>query len=303
MGLSGVGTSTSSRGYENLEILYSQSGRYQVNDKPASEEEVNNRLSASGIRATDGQFRTADGFEITASHNGAATDFGGATPLPDVVGPATSRVNLSEKAGWMNEISDGALMWQAISEMARVSQREMKDAKEIKQAMNKMKIEAKQEQINATEQQIAAEREAAAEALTTAICVAVITCVIACVGAYMSAATSASNAAGSADAASKGQTFTAATDYGAVVSAMGSSVGGVVQAYGTYASKTSGAQRDADEAKLKAKRWEREEAIMDDSIDEAKGNYEEAKEQFKLSLRILTEHMERQTQVIQKITS
>lgn len=44
-------------------------------------------------------------------------------------------------------------------------------------------------------------------------------------------------------------------------------------------------------------------SMMDDAIEEAKSNYEEAKEQFKLALRVLIEHMERQTQVVQKITS
>ncbi len=70
---------------------------------------------------------------------------------------------------------------------------------------------------------------------------------------------------------------------------------------------TSGKAHDSkyksDEAKLQQKRWEEMEAIADAEIDEAKNNYEEAKEQFKLALRILNEHMERQTQVIQKITS
>jgi hypothetical protein len=59
----------------------------------------------------------------------------------------------------------------------------------------------------------------------------------------------------------------------------------------------------ADEARVRSKRQEQMEGIADDAIDEAKANYEEAKEQFKLAMRVLSEHMERMTQVTQKITS
>ena len=65
----------------------------------------------------------------------------------------------------------------------------------------------------------------------------------------------------------------------------------------------SGGKHRADEAKLESKRWETMEGIADAEIDEAKNNYEEAKEQFKLAMRVLSEHMERMTQVTQKITS
>lgn len=58
-----------------------------------------------------------------------------------------------------------------------------------------------------------------------------------------------------------------------------------------------------DEEKIFIKRWEAMESIADAEIDEAKNNYEAAKEQFKLAMRILQEHMERMTQVTQKITS
>jgi hypothetical protein len=59
----------------------------------------------------------------------------------------------------------------------------------------------------------------------------------------------------------------------------------------------------ADEARLTQKREEMQGGIADSAIDEAKSKVEEAKEQFKLEMRILSEHMERMTQVTQKITS
>ena len=65
----------------------------------------------------------------------------------------------------------------------------------------------------------------------------------------------------------------------------------------------SGGMYQSDVAHLVTKRWSMEEDIMDAAIEEAKADYEKSKEQFKLAMRILTEHMERATQVIQKVTS
>ena len=277
MGLSGVG----GPGYQDLTVLY-QNGIYQVNGKPVSEQEANKALAGNHITAKDGLFRTSDGFEIGDDNNGAATEFGGRTPLPSVAGPFAPVSAVQNKSMWSGNMSDGALMWQAMSEMAKVSMREMKDAKDIKRAMNQGKIEAKQAQINATEQQIAAEREAAKEAFITSCIAAAVTIVVACIGAGVSSSSS---------------------GWGQAIGSMATPLGSVAQKAGDWYSKSEGAQREADEQKLVAKRYERQEAIMDDAIDEAKGQYEEAKEQFKLAVRILQEHMERQTQVVQKITS
>ena len=57
-----------------------------------------------------------------------------------------------------------------------------------------------------------------------------------------------------------------------------------------------------DSAKLEAKRYEREEAILDDAIDSSKAQYEDAREQFKKALRIIQQHAERQSQITQKMT-
>jgi hypothetical protein len=58
----------------------------------------------------------------------------------------------------------------------------------------------------------------------------------------------------------------------------------------------------ADRAALE-RRMAEQQSVMDQAIEEAKQNYKDAREQFKLALRILSEHMERMTQVTQKITS
>jgi len=62
------------------------------------------------------------------------------------------------------------------------------------------------------------------------------------------------------------------------------------------------AQLSAQMTRLQKKMFELQEAIIDENIDNAKANYEEAKEQFKSALRIIQELQERQTQVVKKLT-
>jgi len=61
-------------------------------------------------------------------------------------------------------------------------------------------------------------------------------------------------------------------------------------------------QLSAQMAKLQAKMAELQKAIYDGQIDSAKVQYEEAKEQFKLALRLLQEHQERQSQAANKLS-
>ena len=67
------------------------------------------------------------------------------------------------------------------------------------------------------------------------------------------------------------------------------------------------AKARADAEKVRRKRAEMLEALLDRDIDSAKENakadYDEAREQFLLAIRIIAEQTERQTQVVQKITS
>lgn len=67
-----------------------------------------------------------------------------------------------------------------------------------------------------------------------------------------------------------------------------------------------GRNRDLQELQdelLERHRREREEALAEHLLDEAKSQYEATKEQLRLAMRILCEHMERQIQVVSKITS
>jgi chromosome segregation ATPase len=64
-----------------------------------------------------------------------------------------------------------------------------------------------------------------------------------------------------------------------------------------------GRSKSVKKKDVERKQQEIFEQIYDDQVDEAKDNYDAAKEQFKKALKIINEHVERQTQVAQKITS
>jgi len=66
---------------------------------------------------------------------------------------------------------------------------------------------------------------------------------------------------------------------------------------------TSRSDGKTDLDRMRRKREEAMQQIADDEIESAKDHYEEAKEQFKKALQIIQEHVERSTQVVQKITS
>lgn len=168
--------------------------------------------------------------------------------------------------------------------------------------MHQGKVQAKGNQIKAEEEQQAAERDAAKEGFITACVELAVVAAISFTGSWMQASgqkTMGESEVGSDDY-NKAHNKAA---YGEAVSNVSQAAGKVAGAAGNWYSKCSGAQRQADEKRLEAKRHEMVEAMFDDAIDEAKGNYEDAKEQFKSALRIMTEHFERQTQVIQKVTS
>ncbi len=251
-------------------------GQGRVTAKSMTEAKVNSLLALYGLEATNGDFRSVDGFKVTAENSAPLTHFGDAPPLPNNPGVADN-ANLSNRLGWMMDSGDGALMWMALSEMARTAMRDMTDSKMVKHAMSSAKISAKKNQLDATEKKIEAQREEAERAFRDSVITAVIVCAIACA------------------AAGAGST-------GSAISACASSVGTVYQSYATMESKTDGPQREADDKELEAMRWDMQAEMMDQMVEEAQSNYEESKELFKLALRILTEHYELQTQATQTYT-
>ncbi len=279
--MSSIGSATSTD-YASQYLNYLGDGQYQVSGQDpgdpggvqdaqvVDEAKVNQMLAAYGLKMAGGQLVSADGFSMSGSSALAATSFGGAPVLPDAGGPFASAESLKTSIGGFSpSISDAALMWVALSTMAETSMREVKDAKDLKIAMQQAKIDGKDAEIKATRERIQAEKDAALTNFITSVCVAVI--------------------------------VAAASMAGGAGAAIGQAVGTAFNAYMQYASKTVGPQATADRKQIEEKIWQKQQEIAQQSVDEAQSSYEEAKELMKLAMKILTEHAERQTQVTESI--
>ncbi|MEO0813860.1 MAG: hypothetical protein AAFY60_13420, partial [Myxococcota bacterium] len=240
---------------------------------------VNLILQARGLQANDdGGIDSVDGFALTPSVASIVTDFSGVPPLPEdsssAVGPAFEGVRQGHY-DWMHGtqgVADSALMWMALSTMAKTSMRDMSDAKDFRNAMQLGKAESKKNEIKSTEEQIEAERRAAAEGLMWSIVSAVAT-----------------------------YAFSSMESLGAS-QAMGKAAGDVVSAFGKYHSKAHGAQAEADDKRVEAMRHQLMQELLEQGSEVAKASYDEAREQFKLALKILDEHAEREAQITANIT-
>jgi hypothetical protein len=224
--------------------------------------------------------------ELQASNLNSTGTIGSAPPLPDVSG-TSSQGGAGWRVGWLADSGEGALMWAALSEMARTSMRDMKSAKESKRAFQDGAVDAKKNKLKATEEKQAAERDEAARQFRDATITAVIVCAISIAG-----ATYGSGAAEGSTQANTSQ---------AIISAA-NAVSNVYKSYGDMQSKQNGPAREADDKELEAMRWEMNAEMMDQMVEESQSNYEESKELFKLALRILTEHYELQSQATQTFT-
>ena len=264
-----------------VELEYDPGPRsFTVNGRSTTQADANAAIAGHGLTVdASGALRTADGFDIDSLNANVVTDFGGNAPLPDVTGSGVGSGTLNQRMMWLTDFSDGALMWEQMSELARSGIRDMKDARDFRDAMQLQKVQAKQAQINATEKQIDAERKAAFESMMWSVAGAVV-----------------SGVAG-------GMTAGSTSAVGMGIQAAAPALGQAVSATGNYISKAHGGQREADEQRLKSMRWEREEAMIDQMIEEARSAYEDAKEEFKLAMKIIAEHEERNSQVVQKVTS
>jgi hypothetical protein len=128
-----------------------------VRGRNLSEAEANAVLSQYGLQVVAGQLRTVDGFTVDRSNVSALTSFGDQPPLPDVTGDAVDVATLDTavRAAQVDAaFSEGALMWMALSTLAKTAMREMADAKEIRNLMQVNKRAAKDAEIAATEKQI-----------------------------------------------------------------------------------------------------------------------------------------------------
>ena len=238
--------------------------------KVYSEKDLNAKLKPHGLQVVGGSLQSLDGFAVNSDNALTVTDFG-AHPLPGVSGPVMAAADVGSKLDWLQSmaaIEGAALMWMALSTMATTSMREMKDAKDIKHALQTGKLAAKDAEIQSQQNEINAQREEAAKAFAVAM-------VIAVVSAYM-VTTSFSGAAGAVSTAANAG----------------------YQAY----SKDSGPQAKANEEKIKAMQHQKEQEMLQMGIDDAQANYDDSREMFKLALKIMSEYVERQSQTVQAFT-
>lgn len=287
---------------------------------------VSSSLTSRGMSLSQTGISSVDGFGAESPNASAALDFSGPPQLPDISTragtlsnpvstapstPTSTAATISHAAGNIvangqtsltravssatssgqagqvplqgsdlmarlsdyqsrNADGDGGLMWYALSTMAKGAGQDEKDAADIKNAMQKGKVEEKKNEIKATEEQIQKEREAAAMNLMISIVAAVVQ--IACAGG------------------------------GTATQAIGSAVSQVIKSLGEYINKVAGPQAEADNKKVEIMRHQMMQEIYEQGIENAKSNYDEARELMKLAIKILSEHAERQTQISTTIT-
>lgn len=245
-------------------------------------------LTSRGISVNAKGLSSVDGFDSDSPNAIAALDFSGPPALPDDDGLSTRSASLkgTVRAADPKTIvttdaklsdflyrtggEDSALMWEALSTMAKTSMRDVKDANELKNALQTGKIEAKKNEIKSTQEQIDAERAAAGYSLGFAI---------------------ASAAVQIGTSSMPGSAY-----------AVGQAVAPLIKSMGEYMNKTMGPQKEADQKKVETMRHQMMQEVMEQGIENAKSSYDEAKESMKLALKILTEQAERRTQISSTIT-
>jgi hypothetical protein len=240
-----------------------------------SEAEANKLLARYGVRVEAGQLYAVDGTQIEPTPGGlaAVTSYGGAPPLPDVEGKGVPPGSLGNPVTSARvDDSDGALMWMALSTLANAAMHEMKDARQVRDLMQQNKRAAKEAELGALEKQISKMKGAAWFNAATGIATAAASCVLSVSGSkWMSE--------GLADGLSRGLSTS-------------------LPPLGQALNKTIGPEAAANQAQIDQKRWEQQAQLFDEMIEDAKGRYDETKELFKLALKVMQEHVERETQAI-----
>ncbi|HSI05523.1 MAG TPA: hypothetical protein VLC93_13645 [Myxococcota bacterium] len=201
-----------------------------------------------------------------------------APPLPSAGVHVLGRSERSALGDFLERTYDGdaALMWEAMTEMARTSQTDMDLAKRLRNAQQQGKVDSKRAEMSTVEDQNSAERRSAGFNLTMSI--------------------------GAAAASYAGYKYGEAAGNPNMGVAMSQAANSLVSATGQYLNKTAGPQREADQLKVKGMRHQMMQEVFEQGIENAKQNYDEAKEGMKLALKILNEHAERQTQITTTIT-
>ena len=243
------------------------------NTETMSEAEVNTLLESRGIRFENGVQKSVDGFAVTPGNAMTMNNLSAAPTLPNVTGPVHSSEVLTQRLGGLSEggATAGAMAWLALSEMARTSMKDLKMAKELRNALQVTKFEEKQLSLDAQEEKIEAEKGAAWTNFAWQAAASVISIGVGITG---------SNAV-------LGQAIVQSTQ--------------LLPALGTAIDKQWGFQAEADEQDLISKGHDLEADKMDMYVDEASSNYQEAKQAMEKAIKLLEDHTQRQTDALNNI--
>jgi hypothetical protein len=251
-----------------------------------TDDELNQILAPLGLQAVNGQIQSVDGFTLTAQNAGPVVG-GQAVVLPPVSGDIAHPAAVADKVNWMQSTAgadDGALMWLELSTLAIGAMHDIDDAHKLKDALQDSKIDAKTAEITAKKAEIEAEKKEADQKLTTA-------CIVAAVEIAASVASAALSAAGAISQATA-----------TVITTVASAAANVYQAAQNQQDVNNGPQAEMNKQKVNQLRWQKMQEMDQMGIDDAQSNYEQARDLFKLALKILTDHYEQQTQAVQAIT-
>ena len=230
-------------------------------------------LNSQGLTMGAGGLNSMDGFAIATAVNGsAAVDFGDANApiLPAMTQSANVDYELMGdrlNALSSNSMEDGALMWHALSEVARGSREDMAMTKQLRFAMEKQKYASKMKELKAKEEEIDAQKEAAV---------------------WSAVASLASVAVAS---------FTGGQNMGVAM--------GAQQAMSQTVNAISvnwGPQAEANQKALDQKSEQIVQSTLDEAIESLKGNYDAAREAHRQSLEVIQKHCELASQNVRAIT-
>jgi hypothetical protein len=226
------------------------------------------------INAEGAALSSIGGAAVTAANADASTNFSMA-PLPDFSGydlGSPPPDSIGPKVDWLTDVKDAALMWVAMRTMAELAQRDITDQRELRDEMHKSKNLAEKASIAAQRRQIESQRSAALFSLIGNIATTAATFMI--------------SQSGGGENESIARAF---AEFG--------------RGFINYVNKAHGPERQADEEKLLEMRHRMMMTMYEQVEDDAKSAIDSAREEFKLALRIIQEHEERNSQIISRATS